>query len=88
VALVDEREHFGGCVLGQLDGLRAYILMLGGQRCDVARLERFLQFAEIGKRAVDDELGLAFLIRALAHFLKPMVNQVELEIILVDAGRR
>jgi hypothetical protein len=86
--LVDEREHFGGLVLRQLHGLRAHILMLRGERRDVARFERFLQLAEIGKRAVHDELGLAFVIRALAHLFKPVVDEVELEIILIDARGR
>jgi len=74
-------NHFGCVVLRQLDGLRAHILMLGRQRRDVARLKCLLQLAEIGEGATDDELRLAFVVAALAISSKPMVDQVELEII-------
>ncbi len=62
--------------------------MLGRERRDAARLECLLQLAEVGKRAADQQLRLAFLVAALAHLFKTVVNEVELEIILIDAGRR
>ena len=37
--------------------------MLGGERGDAACLQRFLQLAEVGEGAADDELRLAFLAR-------------------------
>ena len=48
---------------------------------------RLLQLAEVGKVAADHQLGLALLAGALAHLLQAVVNQVQFEIVLVDAGR-
>ena len=59
--------------------------MLRGERRDAARFQSLLQLAEIGKGAANDELRLALLAGALAHLLESMVDEIELEVILVDA---
>ena len=60
--------------------------MFSGERGELADFERVLQRAEIREPAADHELRLTVLAAALAHFLEAVVHQVQLEIIVVDAG--
>ncbi len=83
--LVDESEHFRGLLFGQFCRDGADVFVLCGKRCDAPRFEGFLQFAEVGEGAADDELWLSLLASALTHLLETMIYEVELEIILVDA---
>src|SRR5450631_94314 len=86
--LVDERKSLGRLLFRQLDRLKAEVLVQRGERRDAARLERFLQLAEVCKCAADDELRLAFVARRLAHLLKLMIDEVELKFILINARGR
>ena len=54
---------------------------------DAARLERLLQPAEVGERAADHQLRLALLPGALAHLIETVIDEVQLEVVLVDAAR-
>src|SRR5581483_9756284 len=83
--LVDHREHFRGLLFGQLGWHRADVLMLGGEGRDAARFQSFLQLAKVRKGTAYHELGLTFLATALTHFLQSVVDEIELQIILVDA---
>ena len=82
--LVDQFEHFGRLLLGQLDRSLADVLVFGRNRRDATLFECPLQRAEVLERAARDQLRLVFLARALAEFLEAVVDQVQLEIILVD----
>ena len=54
--LVDEREHFCCLLFGQLGWHGANVLVLCGKWRDATSFEGFLQFAEVGEGAADDEL--------------------------------
>src|SRR6516225_8903407 len=82
---VDQRQHLGGLLLRELRRYRADVFVLGGERSDAARLERLLQPAEIGERAADHQLRLTFLAGALAHLVESMIDEVQLEVVLVQA---
>src|SRR6185503_6192567 len=83
--LVDHREGFGGLRLRQLDRCRADVLVRRGHRRDAALLERLLHVAEIGEQAARDDLRLALVANAVAHLLEAMVDQIQLEVVVIDA---
>ena len=86
---VDQLEHLGRLVLGQLgQGDLGHVLRLGRRDRDAARLDRRGQLAEGGKGAADDDLGLALVALALAELLEPVVDQLELERLEIETGRR
>src|SRR6516164_6945687 len=84
---IDQREHLGRLVLGQLGRHGADVLVLGGQRSDAARLERLLQPPEVGEPTADHQLRFALLAGALAHLLEAVIDQVQLEIVLIEPLR-
>ena len=51
----------------------------------LALFQRLLQLAEVREHAADHDLRLAFLAGALAHLLEAVVDQVQLQVVLVDA---
>src|SRR5204863_438947 len=61
---VDELENIFGRILGKLDRCERNVFGLGGDRLDAAVFERFLQAAEVGKRAADENLRIAVRIGA------------------------
>ncbi len=83
--LVDQFEHFGRFGFTELGRRGADVFVLGRDRRDAALLERLLQRAEILEQAAGDELRLALFAGALAELLETVVDQVELEVVLVDA---
>ena len=52
---------------------------------DAALLERFLHVAELREQAARDDLRLAFFADAVAHLVEPVVDEIELEIVVIDA---
>jgi hypothetical protein len=52
----------------------------------VPGLEGFLQAAKIAELTAQHQLRLALFPSALAHFLQAMIDHVELQLVLVDAG--
>ena len=72
---------------GSSTGVSGDVLGLGGDRRDAAVLERLLELAEVGEGAAHHELRLALLAGALAHLLEPVVDQLELELLGVEARR-
>ena len=80
------REDLGGLGLRQLGGNGADVLMLGRQRRDAARFEGLLQVAEVGEGPADDQLRLPLLAGALTHLIEPVVHEIQLQVVLVDAG--
>src|SRR5215207_2645162 len=55
------------------------------QGMDAAFLERFLHVSEFRERTTRYDLRLALFTDAVAHLLEPMVDQIELEIVMIDA---
>jgi len=85
--LVDQRQHFMGLLFRQLGRHLADVLVFGGQRRKATLLESLLHPSEVAELAAHDELGLALLVDAVAHFVETMIHQVELQFIVIDAGR-
>ena len=52
---------------------------------DAALLERFLHVAEVGEQAARHDLRLAFLAGAVAHLVEAVIDEIELEIVVIDA---
>src|ERR1700681_67029 len=82
---IDHRQDLGGLLLRQLRRHGADVLVLRRQRRETARFQCLLQPAEIGKGSADHQLRFAFFARALAHLVEPVIDEVQLEVILVDA---
>src|SRR6266550_1775586 len=82
---IDHGEDLGRLLLRQLTRHGAHVLMFGRQRREAARFQRLLQPAEIGEGTADHQLRLALLAAALAHLVESVVDEVQLEIVLVDA---
>ena len=72
---------------GSSVGVVRDVLGLRRQRRDPASSSAFCSWPKSVEGAADDELRLALLAGALAHLLEAVVDQVELERVLVDAGR-
>src|SRR3569833_667241 len=76
---VDEGQHFRGLLLGQLGRNGADVFVFRRYGVDVAHLESFLELAEVGEGAANDDQQLPFLARALSHLLETVVDEVQLE---------
>src|SRR5688572_25556444 len=59
--------------------------MRGGNGLDAALLERFLHVPEFREIAAGHDLRLALVADAVAHFVEAVVDEIELEVVVVDA---
>src|SRR6186713_1907455 len=59
--------------------------MRGRQRMNAALLERLLHVAEFREQAARHDLWLAFFADAVAHLVEAVVDEIELEVVVIDA---
>ena len=52
---------------------------------DAALFERLLHVAEFREQATRHDLRFAFLAGAVAHFVEPVIDEIQLEIVVIDA---
>src|SRR6266545_991368 len=76
---VHQLEHAVRLVVRQLRRRLRDVLELGGDRRDLAVLERLRHVAEVRERAAQEEMRLALLAHGLAQLLEAGVDQVQLE---------
>src|SRR6478735_4410419 len=85
--LVQQRHHFDRLVFRHSRRRAADVFMSSGQRRDATVLQRFLQVAEFVEGAADDQLRFAFFAGAFAHLVQAVVDEVQLQVVVIDAGR-